>query len=475
VLLTAARPAWRVRTVVRRGAVPGPESVWPLLPAPWRFWLEGAADGVTLSWGGPLWCFRGRAGRGVVSEAGRDPRRFGFTDPTDVLREALRGTGDPRREPGVAGAVGYWGYESARYFDRVAVSDAPPTGPAADDFVWSVPRFWARWRPDGALELSEASREGGADASESLEAWSRRFAAIPPAPVVEPAVAAVVPPDVEKRMRAGRTRYLAGVRAVRRYIAAGDVYQANLTHRTDLPWPAGASATDFFFRLRRLNPSPHAVLLDYPGFSVASCSPELLLRARGDRVETRPIAGTRPRGDTADEDRRLGGELLLNEKERAEHVMLVDLERNDLGRVCRPGSVRVSERMSLERYSHVIHIVSHVEGRLAPGRDALDAARALFPGGTITGCPKIRCLQILSGLEGEPRGPFFGSAGRLGFDGGADLNILIRTAVIGGGTLSFRVGAGIVADSDPAREFEETLHKARALAAAYGRVRRAAP
>jgi anthranilate/para-aminobenzoate synthase component I len=254
---------------------------------------------------------------------------------------------------------------------------------------------------------------------------------------------------------------------VKRFIAAGDIYQANLSHRLDFPWKGDPA--DFFDALRRLNPSPYAALMEFPGFTLASASPELLLKVRGDRAETRPIAGTRPRGSTPTEDERLSGELLLNEKERAEHIMLVDLERNDLGRVCRPGTVEVSERMVLEKYSHVTHIVSHVQGRLAPGYDGLDAVRALFPGGTITGCPKIRCMEILQELEKESRGPFYGSAGWMGGNGDLDLNILIRTALFRKGRVSLRVGAGIVADSVPSKEYEETLHKARALTAARRR------
>jgi anthranilate/para-aminobenzoate synthase component I len=195
------------------------------------------------------------------------------------------------------------------------------------------------------------------------------------------------------------------------------------------------------------------------------------LRVRGGRVVTRPIAGTRPRGRSRKEDERLAGELLLSPKERAEHIMLVDLERNDLGRVCRPGSVRVSERLALERYSHVTHIVSQVEGRLAPGLDGLDAFKALFPGGTITGCPKVRCMEILADLERAPRGPFYGAAGWIAPRGDMELNILIRTALLREGRMSLRVGAGIVADSDPAREWRETGHKARALLAAHEAVR----
>ena len=208
-----------------------------------------------------------------------------------------------------------------------------------------------------------------------------------------------------------RRRYLAKTRRIQRYIAAGDIYQANLTHRLDFSWPPTSSPENLFDVLRHINPSPYAALMVFPDFSLVSTSPELLLRVRGRHVETRPIAGTRPRGGSLEGDQKLSGELFLSPKERAEHIMLVDLERNDLGRVCETGTVKVSDRMALEKYSHVMHIVSQVEGRLRPGTDGFHAVKALFPGGTITGCPKIRCYQILQELEEGPRGPFFGSAG----------------------------------------------------------------
>ena len=194
-----------------------------------------------------------------------------------------------------------------------------------------------------------------------------------------------------------------------------------------------------------------------------SCSPERLVRVEGGWIETRPIAGTRPRGKSPQEDATNSFELLMSEKERAEHIMLVDLARNDLGRVCRAGSLAVDELMSLEEYSHVIHIVSNVSGQLQPGVDPVDVIRAVFPGGTITGCPKVRCMEILRELEPVARGLYTGSIGRIGFDGTMDLNIAIRTMIIHGGRLSYHVGAGIVADSQPEREYHETLAKAEAL------------
>jgi anthranilate/para-aminobenzoate synthase component I len=203
--------------------------------------------------------------------------------------------------------------------------------------------------------------------------------------------------------------------------------------------------------------------LEFPDVTLVGCSPERLVRLRGSDVDTRPIAGTRPRGATADEDEQLAEDLLLNDKERAEHLMLVDLERNDLGRVCAFGTVHVNDFMTLERYSHVIHIVSNIRGRLASGRDAMDLIQAVFPGGTVTGVPKLRCMEILDELEPVRRGPYTGSVGYISANGDLDLNIIIRTLVIKEDRGYLHVGAGIVADSEPSREYEETLFKAEAL------------
>jgi anthranilate synthase component 1 len=216
-------------------------------------------------------------------------------------------------------------------------------------------------------------------------------------------------------------------------------------------------------RLRSANPSPYAALLCCPEFALLSSSPERLLTIRRNTVATRPIAGTRPRGVTAADDEALIRSLLTNEKERAEHVMLIDLERNDLGRVCAGGTVRVDEYMSVETYAHVHHIVSNVSGRLREGVTPVDVIRALFPGGTITGCPKIRCMQIIAELEACSRGPYTGSIGYLNRDGSCDLNILIRTISAQGASIRFRAGAGIVADSIPAQELAETRAKAEGL------------
>jgi para-aminobenzoate synthetase component I len=268
-----------------------------------------------------------------------------------------------------------------------------------------------------------------------------------------------------------RTAYLDRVRHAQDYIGAGDIYQANLSHRFSLDMPPGERSGSarlqyehaLYRHLRSVNPAPFSGLLRFDDMSLISSSPERLVRLRGRRADTRPIAGTRPRGRNAVDDQRLVAELLANEKERAEHVMLVDLERNDLGRVCEFGSVQVDEFMAVEQYSHVSHIVSNVRGMLRSDATPFDLIKAAFPGGTITGVPKIRCMEIIDELEPVRRGPYTGSFGYIGWDGALDLNIVIRTLVLAGDKGFLQVGAGIVADSDPAKEYEETLHKAQAF------------
>jgi anthranilate synthase component 1 len=257
--------------------------------------------------------------------------------------------------------------------------------------------------------------------------------------------------------------FLASVRRALDYIAAGDVYQANLSRGWRATAEPRVEPVEIYRRLRATNPSPFAALVCYEDFALLSSSPERLVSIRGNTVSTRPIAGTRPRGATAEADTALVRSLLDNEKERAEHVMLIDLERNDLGRVCAGGSVRVDEYMSVETYAHVHHIVSNVSGRLRNDVSPIAVIRALFPGGTITGCPKVRCMEIIAELEGVGRGAYTGSVGYLNRDGSCDLNILIRTITAQDGVFKFRAGAGIVADSIPAQELTETRAKAEGL------------
>jgi anthranilate synthase component 1 len=256
-------------------------------------------------------------------------------------------------------------------------------------------------------------------------------------------------------------RFLEAVRRAKEYILAGDVMQVQVSQRTSREFAAPPLA--LYRALRGLNPSPYMYYFDFGDHQVVGASPEILVRLSGDSVTLRPIAGTRPRGRSVAEDAAIAAELLADPKERAEHVMLIDLGRNDVGRVAATGSVKVTEKMVVERYSHVMHIVSNVEGRIRGGLDAIDVLKASFPAGTVSGAPKVRAMQIIDELEPVKRGIYSGAVGYLGFNGDMDVAIAIRTAVLKDGRLHVQAAAGIVADSDPRSEWLETQHKARAI------------
>ena len=252
--------------------------------------------------------------------------------------------------------------------------------------------------------------------------------------------------------------YIKKVNRTKTYISEGDIYQANISQKFEAPF--NQDPLILYMRLRKINPSPFSGFLKFDDLVLVSSSPERLIKISDNKIESRPIAGTRPRSNIIEKDQALMAELLLNEKERAEHLMLVDLERNDLGRLCKPGSVKVTDFMFLEKYSHVTHIVSNISGCLLPNQEIFKILKAIFPGGTITGCPKIRCMEIINELEPVARGPYSGSFGYIGFAPYMDLNIIIRSIIIHNDTASFHVGAGIVADSVPEKEYFETLDKA---------------
>lgn len=411
--------------------------------------LDSAARGPISRWSYMA------AGRLQVVEA----REGGFAALRAALaaRPAPRGAGLP---PFRGGFVGLLGYDLARELERLPARAPDPLG---------LPRLWGLL-VDEFLALDHEARVLHAVAvarrGESPKETEQRAAEL----LERAAGPAPKPEGREARVRAvsdtGAHGYKAIVARAKSLVASGHVYQVNLAHW--LTWPNAAEPLWLLDRVRRLNPSPFGFYLDGGAWQLVSCSPERLLRVRGQEAETRPIAGTYPRGASEAEDEDLAARIRRDAKERAEHTMLVDLERNDLGRVCRFGSVRVAEFLAVERYSHVLHLVSRVLGELRPGLDGLDAARALFPGGTITGVPKVRAMEAIEELELRRRGFYTGSAGWLGFDGNADLNIVIRTLLCRGGEAHLPVGAGIVADSRPEREWEETLHKARALLAAAG-------
>ncbi len=341
----------------------------------------------------------------------------------------------------------YLGYELAAEIEPVLKLPSGPQPYIA--LAIRTPAAWIRDRSSGAQYLcGEPGTEGLLDQFEADARESGGFAA--PSGRLE----------IEEE---NPSLFLAAVDGALKYTAAGDVYQTNLSRQWRGRAASAINPVDLYRRLRSANPSPFAALLRYRDVSILSSSPERLLALRAGRAATRPIAGTRPRGATAAEDGALVSALLANEKERAEHVMLIDLERNDLGRVCEAGSVAVDEYMSIESYAHVHHIVSNVSGTLRAGTTPVDAIRAVFPGGTITGCPKVRCMQIIAELEGGGRGAYTGSIGYLSRNGDCDLNILIRTIAVHGTELCFRTGAGIVADSIPVQELAETRAKALGL------------
>jgi anthranilate synthase component 1 len=299
-------------------------------------------------------------------------------------------------------------------------------------------------------------------AEEGAEAWLDVLAADLDA--AEPEAVLPLPLAVEEDEPA---RFLDGVRRVQDHLHAGDVFQVNLSRRWTAHFADAPAPASLMRALRAANPAPFAGLLQQPGWAIVSSSPERLVEARDGVVQTRPIAGTRPRA-AGDDDAARMRELISHPKERAEHVMLIDLERNDLGRVCVPGSVGVDEFMVVESYAHVHHIVSNVRGRACEGVTPGQIIAATFPGGTITGCPKVRCMEIIGALEQEPRGAYTGALGYLDDNGDMDLNILIRTLAVEGARVSLRAGAGIVTDSVPERELEETRAKARGLLRVFG-------
>ncbi len=356
--------------------------------------------------------------------------------------------------PFTGGWFVFLGYEAARFIEaRLRLPDSPHALPDAIavrcpavvivDRETGLTHFLAETDPAqlSAMQADLATSDGG------------------------PRPAAVCVLAVEEEPA---PRYLAGCRRVLDYLVAGDSFQINLSRAWRARLKPGAGPAALYRRLRDTNPAPFSGLAQFASGAVISSSPERLIAIDQDRVETRPIAGTRPRGLSDAEDAAFKAQLVGSLKERAEHVMLIDLERNDLGRVCVPGSVEVSELMTVESYAHVHHIVSNVRGRLRPGVGVGEAIAAVFPGGTITGCPKLRAMEIIAELEGLGRGPYTGAMGYISRHGKTDLNILIRSLVVEGEAVSFRAGAGIVADSIPELELEETRAKARGLLRALG-------
>jgi anthranilate synthase component 1 len=381
----------------------------------------------------------------------------GFLDNLDAWLKREAAARDPAKPiPFMGGWLVYLSYELAQEVEPVL--RLPPSADPYSAFALRVENLAVFEHATGTLYAISQHGDAGAHARlvAHLEEAGR-------GPLTE----GDEQPRVDRWSEEAPKKYLGRVRRALEYIAAGDIYQANLSRPWRLRLSAGSHPRRVYPALRRANPAPFAASLYYGGMTVLSSSPERLLEVKGRAIATRPIAGTRPRSGDSDQDARDTAELIAHPKERAEHVMLIDLERNDVGRVCEAGSVHVDEYMVTESYAHVHHIVSNVRGTLRADASAVDALRALFPGGTITGCPKIRCMQIIAELEGEGRGAYTGSLGWLGSDGDADFNILIRTITLRGNQIELRAGAGIVADSVPERELEETRAKALGMLRAF--------
>jgi len=376
-----------------------------------------------------------------------------------------------------SGAVGFFSYDVVRLIERLP--SPPPRGDAAPDalFVFTdalviIDNLRAQARvvvgtPIGRDTSERALRAAYDTALATVERTIARLRVPLTLPSLD--LRADAPPATGVSTYT-RAKFVADVDRIKEYIAAGDAFQVLLARRIRVPFDFAPE--ELYRALRALNPSPYMYHLVLDGMEIVGSSPELLVRVDGERVTVRPIAGTRPRGATPDADAEMAAELASDEKERAEHVMLVDLGRNDVGRIAQYGSVRVTDYMTVERYSHVLHLVSQVEGRLRPGLDALDAFRATFPAGTMTGAPKVRAMEIIDELEPERRGAYAGAVGYLAAGGSRmDMAITIRTCVIADGVASVQTGAGIVQDSVPASEWTETENKARAMLTAIGRVR----
>lgn len=432
-----------------------------LAPARFPLLLESAAGSAGAHWD-LLLAHAGEgfvlAGDGPVRDLAGVPQPGGFLAVLDRHWQAQRLplAGDARW-PFRGGWALFLGYELAAEIEPSLVLPAAP-GPLPRALALRCPAAVVRDRRSGeVLALAEAGQEP----------WLERIATLAGQAGTRPPERPLPPLEPLRVEEDDPQRFLDGAGRVAEYLAAGDAFQVNLSRAWQARFEAAPDPALLYERLRAANPAPFAGLLAGSGWHLLSSSPERLLAVRGERIETRPIAGTAPRLPGEDSAERIRA-LVGHPKERAEHIMLIDLERNDLGRICRSGSVQVEELMTVESYAHVHHIVSSVVGRRRPEVTPGATIAALFPGGTITGCPKVRCMQIIAELEGEGRGAYTGALGYLNRDGDMELNILIRSAWLAGGDLHFRTGAGLVADSVPERELAETRAKARGLLRALG-------
>lgn len=465
--LLAAMPA---------GTLTGARLYAPLAGRPGAYLLESGEPGtpggrysiVGLPGAAELRC---RDGRFQVLEDGAVREEAPADDPLARVEAWLdRHRVAPARPalPFSGGLVGYFGYDLVRTIEPVLAGGRPPD-------PLGLPELWLL-RSTELFVLDHRTRElllavtQPTEVPDAYAAGRRRLAELREQAAAAPALPPAPAPGADGGggFESGFTEagFRAAVTAARERIAAGDLMQAVLSQRLSRPY--AGRAFDLYRGLLALNPSPYMYCLDFGAVQVVGSSPEILVRRQGPAVTVRPIAGTRPRGAGAAADRRLERELLADPKERAEHLMLIDLGRNDLGRVSAPGSVLLTERMVVERYSHVMHMVSNVEGRLPPGTRTGAVLRATFPAGTVSGAPKVRAMQLIDELEPVARGIYAGAVGYFGWDRNLDAAIAIRTAVLHGGRMHVQAGAGIVYDSAPEREWRETMHKAQALLQAAG-------
>jgi para-aminobenzoate synthetase component 1 len=454
-----------------------PDAPWcfeAFAPRPFSFWLDSGMDPPKLgrysfmgsdpflvmkSWGDEISLLR----------SGEEEKRRG--SPFDVVGELLRNyaiDGSRAPVPFTGGAVGYFSYDLCHFIERLptkAVDDLnlPGCYLCFYDAIVAFDHLESKTYlvSTGFPELEEGKRQRRAE--QRLNELRNRLMLAPP-----PDASSVTESGKKLMLKANFSHegYLQAVATAREYICAGDIFQVNLSQRFEVE--LNTAPYELYQRLRRINPAPFAGYFNFDGVSIVGASPERFLKVRGDWVETRPIKGTRPRGQTPAQDKALGESLLQSVKDRAENIMIVDLERNDIGRVCRYGTVKVTELAILETYPTVFHLTSTVVGRLKAGKNVIDLLKAAFPGGSITGAPKVRAMEIIDELEPTRRSVYTGALGYLSFSGDMDLNIVIRTFIVKDGKAYFQVGGAIVYDSEPEAEYVETLDKGKALLQALG-------
>ncbi|AAP07172.1 MULTISPECIES: aminodeoxychorismate synthase component I [Bacillus] len=405
----------------------------------------------------PVAVIRGKDETLHISESGKGTIKRG--NPLDLMQEYMeqwKTDYNPEYPPFQGGAIGYFSYDCIRYIEKLP-SLAEDDIDIPDIFFLLFDDVFVYDQKEQVLWVITHYVDKYEEAKERLNEWKSLWMTEAP----EVTVPFESPEKKSEAVAFTEAGFMKAVECIQEYIGAGDVFQVNLSMRQERTLQT--HPLEIYTSLREINPSPYMGYLELGDFQIVSGSPELLIKKQGTEVSTRPIAGTRSRGADEQEDEELARELIENEKERAEHVMLVDLERNDLGRVCKYGTVEVDEFMVIEKYSHVMHIVSNVRGEVEEDKDAFDLVKAVFPGGTITGAPKIRTMEIIEELEPVRRGIYTGSIGWIGYSGDTELNIVIRTLLAKDGKAHVQAGAGIVIDSNPENEYKESLKKAIAL------------